>query len=1476
MLFSRSLIVLLAVMLLIPLLPTSVAMADEPNPTPNECNTMQSAWLFCDDFEQDRLSNYYLNNKPGTFARSVGNGIDGSTSMSANFNSASRPGDLALAFGKTPDNSAYQPVGDPDEVVREFYWRFYVQNDETWTNGLNGDLARVFAYGPDDQIIAQISVNINGGDIQTAIRTATFDENGAPNGSQSAGNTFLDYPFMKLDSVGKWNSLEVHVKLNDPGQSNGLYELWLNGRVMAKWENVNWLGSYEDYGFNVIQLQNYNSAGSSTYRHYDNMVLSQEKVEPYLPEINRDRDAPAQVLFEDDFNGYTDAPSNHGWGASSAISIDPTGGVDGSHAAKVTIIGEGTRPLSRNVARDNISQVYVKFDFRMDNPSGGIKFLKLFGRHIEPNANFGYANATFGLNYWQNWLQDIQYGNGNTSLNNDSNNIIYYQGNHNDPEVVVDHSSQPFDPKDGQWHTYEAFMRYNTVGNRDGEFMVLIDGVPTLHATNVKNHHDLNSGEFNKVNLADYTSAQHNGTPWHLWYDNVVIMDNVPADVRQKFETYVDPTQLIVNECNLMQPDWIFCDDYEENRLSQYYDYFNRWGRFLIKTTGMESSKAMTSYYGHYAGDPVTDPHGTWMKLAFGKTPDAAVYKPKGDPDEINRELYWRFYVRNNTEATGDTPINNGPLARVYGYGPDNTPIMSINLHYPDASGKLNSQLYTGQFDGSGNPTGVVLADELAGTKPVMHTDSAGEWHRIEVHAKLNDPGQANGVYELWIDGELESSKSGIDWVGNYADYGINAVEIYNMNNQAGVPGGNNEYHAFDNMVLSRSFIGEAGQPVTNNANLGDLKQSVGKLVPAFQPTVTAYELVLEDGVTAVDLTPVLSDSQATLKVDGATHTSNIAYTVNGTQTSIEVTAPDRVTKRTYTIEVVHEEPFLVNECASPQSGWLFCDDFEADRMDQYFEHTRASQFYRTEVVGLGGSSGMKAEFREADGEQHDTGTLKLAFGRTPTSYMTPVAAQGEDLEEMYVRFYVKNEEGWTGGGGDKLVRISSMQTANWAQSMIAHAWSGGSGGKFLTAAPASGTDAAGVLKSTKWNDFDNLRWMNGNTSATPIFDANHVGEWYAVETHVKLNDPGQNNGIFELWIDDKLEASAYDLNWIGDYEIGPGAGYGLNWVALENYWNNGTPQDQERYFDNLVVSREKIGLAEAEQGLASGVIAGSDSPLTAGGNADLTIGVVNPGDGFTTLQAVVNYDPAKLQFATNGTALAESAIESLRANFSVIGTAIKPELGQIMVMMASTGQDNAVNESSDLFRLHGQVKSDAAIGSTTVSLSQFDVAMNGTNVALDVSQASDALTIEEAIVEANKEALTAAIAAAQAKYNAAPEGTKLGQYPAAARSTMLSAIGAATAVYTNTSASQVEVDQAVIDLNAAVQALKASIITLVEGATSITIADLSVIAQYYGLSSTDTAWGDIEAADVLNNGVIDIRTLAAIAQMILDDWLQQ
>ena len=71
----------------------------------------------------------------------------------------------------------------------------------------------------------------------------------------------------------------------------------------------------------------------------------------------------------------------------------------------------------------------------------------------------------------------------------------------------------------------------------------------------------------------------------------------------------------------------------------------------------------------------------------------------------------------------------------------------------------------------------------------------------------------------------------------------------------------------------------------------------------------------------------------------------------------------------------------------------------------------------------------------------------------------------------------------------------------------------------------------------------------------------------------MKLNTPGQRDGLMQLWLDGQLASERTGLDWRGTY-----TGHALNAVFLEAYWNEGSPVTQTRWLDNFVISTNPIG----------------------------------------------------------------------------------------------------------------------------------------------------------------------------------------------------------------------------------------------------------------------------------------------------------
>ena len=242
-----------------------------------------------------------------------------------------------------------------------------------------------------------------------------------------------------------------------------------------------------------------------------------------------------------------------------------------------------------------------------------------------------------------------------------------------------------------------------------------------------------------------------------------------------------------------------------------------------------------------------------------------------------------------------------------------------------------------------------------------------------------------------------------------------------------------------------------------------------------------------------------------------------------------------------------------------PETIWF--DDFDGASR-QYSEMSGPTLDTQTKFGNFG--QAMRCFYaRGSPGE----GNRKVFFGDSP---VLPIARSGEKFDEIYWRLYVKHQDGWTGGGPAKLSRATSIVSGNWSQAMISHVWSSG---ESLTLDPASGVEGDRVVTTT-YNDFDRLHWLgNRPVTETKVSSTDESGWFVCVEARVKLNTPGLKDGENQLWIDGRLESERTGLDWRGSYTA-----YGINAVFLEAYWNDGSPVDESRWYDNFVISTKRIG----------------------------------------------------------------------------------------------------------------------------------------------------------------------------------------------------------------------------------------------------------------------------------------------------------
>ena len=180
-----------------------------------------------------------------------------------------------------------------------------------------------------------------------------------------------------------------------------------------------------------------------------------------------------------------------------------------------------------------------------------------------------------------------------------------------------------------------------------------------------------------------------------------------------------------------------------------------------------------------------------------------------------------------------------------------------------------------------------------------------------------------------------------------------------------------------------------------------------------------------------------------------------------------------------------------------------------------------------------------------------------------------------EEPEALYGRYYVKFGENWNPGQGGKLPGpAGTYNRAGWGGRKVngTDGWSARMG--FRSSKVRGGETQ--VYFYTYHADMegqygDNLHWDIENRGSL----AN--GQWYCIETYVKLNTPGEKDGILRGWVDGKLAMERTDLRFrdMADLKI---EGFWMN-LYYGGRWSS--PGDMDVYFDNMALSFNPIGVAQ-------------------------------------------------------------------------------------------------------------------------------------------------------------------------------------------------------------------------------------------------------------------------------------------------------
>lgn len=251
--------------------------------------------IWCDSFEDadlppsgnfaDNYFNFQDNTGGQRHGRSTAEAYDGNYSLRHAWQAGEvNPGWFYRTFGRSPVSTQSHSQQD----FREVYWRFYVKYP-AGTSAFPNKLSRAMIFAASSPGWAQAMI----GHLWLVDTGSQFLRIDPASGTDASGNLrstkINDNANMRWlggvnspvrIAVDTWQCHEVHIALNTAGQSDGVFELWLDDALVARRDDLNWVGSYDAYGINAVMLESYwnGSAPTATERYIDNFVIATGRI----------------------------------------------------------------------------------------------------------------------------------------------------------------------------------------------------------------------------------------------------------------------------------------------------------------------------------------------------------------------------------------------------------------------------------------------------------------------------------------------------------------------------------------------------------------------------------------------------------------------------------------------------------------------------------------------------------------------------------------------------------------------------------------------------------------------------------------------------------------------------------------------------------------------------------------------------------------------------------------------------------------------------------------------------------------------------------------------------------------------------------------------------------------------------------------------------------------------------------------------
>jgi hypothetical protein len=239
----------------------------------------------------------------------------------------------------------------------------------------------------------------------------------------------------------------------------------------------------------------------------------------------------------------------------------------------------------------------------------------------------------------------------------------------------------------------------------------------------------------------------------------------------------------------------------------------------------------------------------------------------------------------------------------------------------------------------------------------------------------------------------------------------------------------------------------------------------------------------------------------------------------------------------------VNETPCV--DCPNTDSSIILCDDFEGDDLDANYEEVNkrpGEQMNLSSDDSFSGAQSLRQNY---------------TTGQVDAGWVVKVKEDGFP-DHLFARWYHKFENGFE-GLPPKMARIRNREYINWKTGFAYHTWIDDG---LLNA-------SLYVPQSTQANS---AGYLPAHFTSFSYADKANIGVWVCIEMEIKLNTPGEADGEYRLWVNNRKEAEKINVDFRGSTNLK------ITEVMLDTYWNAGSPKEQARYYDDFVISTNRIG----------------------------------------------------------------------------------------------------------------------------------------------------------------------------------------------------------------------------------------------------------------------------------------------------------